>query len=145
LTLDLADLASRGRAIAARGDFLLVEGAGGLLAPYAGEATNADLASRLGLPIVVVGRMALGTINHVALTLAELDRRQLPVADVVLVRTSAAVGPHEASNIDLIDALTGRRPVGPVPFLPDVTEPDRIADALEDALPGRVLSRWLSR
>ena len=35
------------------------------------------LAARIGLPLLVVGRMALGTINHVALTLAEAARRRL--------------------------------------------------------------------
>jgi dethiobiotin synthetase len=149
--LDLSELAERARAIAARGDFLLVEGAGGLLAPYAGTSTNADLAELLGLSILVVGRTELGTINHVALTLAELDRRDLPVAGIVLVRTREGLGPHEASNLDLIEGLTHRRPLGPVPFLPnlsdppDGTEPDRIADALEDALPKSVLSQWLGR
>jgi dethiobiotin synthetase len=148
LNLDLSELVDRAQAIAARGDFLLVEGAGGLLAPYvvstAGTSTNADLASQLGLPILVVGRMALGTINHVALTLAELDRRELPVVGVVLVRTLETLGPHEASNLDLIEALTHRRPLGPVPFLSEATDADRIADALEDALPPSILSRWLS-
>src|SRR4051794_25415275 len=47
LRLDLADLVRRGEALATRGDFLLVEGAGGLLAPYEGTTTNADLAAAL--------------------------------------------------------------------------------------------------
>jgi dethiobiotin synthetase len=145
LTLDVADLVSRGRAVGARGDFLLVEGAGGLLVPYVGAETNADLAAAFALPVVVVGRMALGTINHVALTLAELDRRGLVVAGVVLMRTTADQGPHEKSNAEQIEAVTGRRPLGPVPFLSDATDPDRVADAVERELPAVVLSRWLGR
>jgi dethiobiotin synthetase len=145
IRLDPDDLVARAHALATRGDFLLVEGAGGLLVPYAAAFTNADLAHTLGLPIVVVGRMALGTINHVALTLAELDRRQLPVVGVILVRTTPDAGPHEATNLDLIEIVTGRRPLGPVPFLPDASDAERIADALERALPAAALARWLGR
>jgi dethiobiotin synthetase len=47
----------------ARHDFLVVEGAGGLLVPIDERLTMADLAARLALPLVVVARAALGTIN----------------------------------------------------------------------------------
>lgn len=145
LRLDVADLARRGIELGTQGDFLLVEGAGGLLAPYDGAATNADLAARLQLPVLVVGRTALGTINHVALTLVELDRRRLPVAGVVLVRGTPEAGPHEATNDDLIEGVTGRRPLGTLPFLPetDLGDPDRLADALAHALPAAALQRLI--
>lgn len=133
LRLDVADLARRGLALSARGGFLLVEGAGGLLAPYEGASTNADLAAHLGLPILVVGRTALGTINHIALTLAELARRGLPLAGVVLVRTTPGVAPHEATNVQLIERLTGVRPAATLPYLTEaeLSDPDRVADAAQ--------------
>jgi dethiobiotin synthetase len=145
LQLDVADLSRRAGIVAARGDFLIVEGAGGLLAPYAGASTNAELATRFALPILVVGRAALGTINHIALTLAELDRRGLPVAGVVLVRTSEPVGVHEASNADLIEALTGRRPLGTIPFLlpAEMNDADRVADGVAGGLGPGTVSRLL--
>ena len=73
--IDLIAVADRAYALGRRGGFLLVEGAGGLLVPYAGGETTADFAARIGLPLLVVGRTALGTINHIALTLAEAARR----------------------------------------------------------------------
>jgi dethiobiotin synthetase len=111
-----------------------------------GSRTNADLAVRLGLPVLVVGRTALGTINHVALTLAELARRRLEIAGVVLVRTTAQTAPHETSNDDLIESTSGARPLGTVPFLASVyeMEPDRIADAVATALPAAALTRLLA-
>jgi dethiobiotin synthetase len=147
LRLDVADLARRGLALVPRGDFLLAEGAGGLLAPYQGATTNADLAAHLGLPILVVGRTALGTINHVALTLAELGRRRVPVAGVLLARTTAGVAPHEATNVDLIQQVTGVRPLGTLPFLSEaeLADPERIADALAGALPPQALARLLGQ
>jgi dethiobiotin synthetase len=118
IELDLDDLATRARTAAAHGDCLVVEGAGGLLTPYGGpRQTNAELAARLGLPILLVARTALGTINHIALTVAELARRDLPIAALVLVRTQAEIGPHEASNARLIKETTGVAPIGTIPWL----------------------------
>jgi dethiobiotin synthetase len=134
--IDVAALAGRAHALAERGDFLIVEGAGGLLVPYADGQTTADLAAGIGLPLLVVGRMALGTINHVALTLAEAARRGLPVAGCILSRTDAEVGPHESGNLELIAAVSGRRPLGVVAHLPAGArdDDDQVADALRDGL-----------
>lgn len=52
-----------------RSDILLVEGAGGLLAPIDEEESFADLAYEFGLPLIIVSKNALGTINHTLLTL----------------------------------------------------------------------------
>lgn len=145
MQLDLADLVRRGRELSHRGDFLLVEGAGGLLAPYVGAETNADLAAALGLPILLVGRTALGTINHVALTVAELRRRQLPILGLVLVRTQDSSGPHESTNGPLIETLTGLRPLATVPYLSpaELQDANSIADTLARALPEATLARLL--
>jgi dethiobiotin synthetase len=145
--LDIGALADLGREAAGAGDFLLVEGAGGLLAPYAGASTAADLAAALGLPLLVVGRNALGTVNHTALTLREAARAGLPIAGLVLNRTAAEVGPHEAGNADLIRDLTGTRALATLPFLPDPdrSDPDRVADALRASLEPGALERLLSR
>ena len=52
-----------------RYEFMLVEGAGGLLVPFDDETTMADLAACWELPVLVVARACLGTINHTLLTL----------------------------------------------------------------------------
>jgi dethiobiotin synthetase len=134
--LDLLALADRAHALAARGDFLLVEGAGGLLVPYADGETTADLAARIGLPLLIVGRMALGTINHVCLTIAEAKRRRLRIAGCILSRTEPELAPHEDGNVELIAAVSGERPLAVVPHLSvDArNDDDRAADALRDAL-----------
>ena len=134
--IDVIALADRAHALASRGDFLLVEGAGGLLVPYTDEETTADLAARIGLPLLIVGRMALGTINHVALTIAEAKRRRLAIAGCVLSRTEPEVGPHEDGNVALIAAVSGHRPLAILPHLPADArdDDDRVADAVRDAL-----------
>ncbi len=63
---------------------LVVEGAGGLLVPLNEEALVIDLIDRLQLPVLLVARSGLGTINHTLLSLAALRSRQLPILGVVL-------------------------------------------------------------
>ncbi len=85
----------------ARSDVLLVEGAGGLFSPISDDDLVADLACEFGLPLIVVARDALGTINHTLLTLhaARTYRGGLAVAGVVLNQTTAvADDPSRETN-----------------------------------------------
>jgi dethiobiotin synthetase len=63
---------------------LVVEGVGGLLTPLADDYTVCDLASALGLPVVIAARPGVGTINHTLLTLACARAASLEVVAVVL-------------------------------------------------------------
>jgi dethiobiotin synthase len=62
----------------------IVEGAGGVLAPVNESQTVADLMKRLKLPVAVVARTTLGTLNHTLLTLEALRARSLAVAGVLM-------------------------------------------------------------
>lgn len=63
---------------------IIVEGAGGLLVPINADATILDLMVWLALPVVLVARTALGTINHTLLSLEALRRRGLTLHALVL-------------------------------------------------------------
>jgi dethiobiotin synthase len=63
----------------------IVEGAGGMLVPINERETMADLMHALDLPVLIVARSMLGTINHTVLTIEGLRRRMLRVAGVVMV------------------------------------------------------------
>ncbi len=65
-------------------DLLVVEGAGGLLAPVTQTETAADLARAIGYPLIIVARCGLGTINHTLLTIEAAQHRGLSIAGVVL-------------------------------------------------------------
>lgn len=66
-----------------RYDALLVEGAGGILAPLDEARLMIDLAVALDCPAIVVASTGLGTINHSLLTLRELRRAGAPVTGLV--------------------------------------------------------------
>ena len=67
-----------------RVDLLVVEGAGGLLAPVSASEFVADLAREIGFPLVIVARCGLGTINHTLLTIEAAKHRGLTVAGIIL-------------------------------------------------------------
>lgn len=62
---------------------LLVEGAGGLLVPINERDTMLDLATHLRLPVILVSRHYLGSINHTLLSLEVLRNRGVPLAGLV--------------------------------------------------------------
>jgi dethiobiotin synthetase len=145
VTISIGPILDRASELAAAGDGLLVEAAGGLLVPYAPGLTGADLARYLGLPVLLVARAALGTINHTALSVAELRRRHLQIAGVLLVQTQATHEPHEETNAPLIHQLTGLAPLGILPHLPGSDpDPDALASALSQAIGSEPLDRLLT-
>ncbi len=70
-------------------DVAVIEGAGGLLCPLTEPLSVADWAGRVGLPLVIVARTSLGTINHTLLTVEVAQRRGLKIAGIVLNEPTA--------------------------------------------------------
>ena len=96
------------RALAKESDFLLVEGAGGLLVPLNGRETMMDLMRALRLPVLIVARAGLGTLNHAQLTVNELKRARVPIAGVVLnPGRGGAWGRIERDNLNELKNRTG--------------------------------------
>lgn len=93
---------------------LVVEGAGGAMVPLNGKHLMIDLMVRLGLPVVVVARSGLGTINHSLLTLEALSRRGIAVAGVIMS------GPPNEENRRAIEHFSGVSVVAELPFLSGV-------------------------
>jgi dethiobiotin synthetase len=94
---------------------LIVEGAGGLLVPLTDEAYVIDLASELHLPIILVTRSTLGTINHTLLSLEAIRRRGLPLAGIVVN------GPETPHNRAAIERYGKVEVIAEIPWLDQVT------------------------
>jgi len=69
--------------LAQRFEVLIIEGAGGLLVPLRRDILLADLLVQIGLPVLLVARSGLGTLNHTLLSLEALRNRKIPVLGVV--------------------------------------------------------------
>jgi dethiobiotin synthetase len=103
--LDAAGLARAVVAAAHGHDALIVEGVGGLLVPLCQGWDVRRFALALGLPLIVVARPSLGTINHTLLTLQAARAGGLSVAGVVLTPWPAAPSGLERSNFEAIESL----------------------------------------
>jgi len=78
--------------------FTLVEGAGGWLSPLTPDASNADLAFALKLPVILVVDNKLGCINHTRLTLSHIQQQQTCIG-VVLNHTTTDTDPNCAQEL----------------------------------------------
>lgn len=87
---------------------VLVEGAGGLLVPIKRDYFVADLVRDLDLPVVIVARLGLGTINHTLLTVRQAQAAGLKVAGIILNDTvGGRHGLAEKTNVRELPALAG--------------------------------------
>lgn len=64
---------------------IVIEGAGGLMVPLTREALLIDLFAAWRLPVVLVARTALGTINHSLLSIEALNGRNIPILGIAFV------------------------------------------------------------
>jgi dethiobiotin synthetase len=107
---------SRCRKLLANHRLLLVEGAGGLCVPLTGPCyTMADLAADLALPLLVVARPVLGTINHTVLTIKYALMRGLTVSGFIFNGLDSWPGILEKDNADMIQSITGVPLLGMLP------------------------------
>jgi len=132
--IDLEVIAQAYRDLASRYEFMVVEGAGGLYVPLLDHTFLVlDLARWLNLPVLVVARSGLGTINHTVMTVKTLEQAGLPVVGVILNRYPQEPNLAARTNPQVIAAITGRPILAKVPIIDDVTAPAGTA-ALRAAL-----------
>jgi dethiobiotin synthetase len=98
---------------------VVVEGAGGLFVPLDSKRDIIDLIATLKLPVLLVARAGLGTLNHTALSLQALAARRIPVRAVLLSRGTPVKDVSERDNRLMLEERHGVPVLGPVPFLPD--------------------------
>lgn len=101
---------------------LVVEGAGGALVPVTRSTTYADVFAMWNLPVIIVARTALGTINHSLLTIEALRARNVPIHGV------AFVGDGVEDSEATICAMGGVKRLGRLPML-DRLNPQSLAIA----------------
>jgi dethiobiotin synthetase len=104
-----------------RHEVVIVEGAGGILTPILRQYSMLNLMQALKLPVVVVARPGLGTINHTLLTLRELRRAKLNILGVVI---NHAVNERktviEKDNLKTIERLGRTRIIAELPFIQEL-------------------------
>ncbi len=102
-------------------DFIIVEGIGGLLVPLTKDYFVANLIHEFGLPLMVVARGGLGTINHTLLTIDAAIIRGFEIRGIIfnrMPRVNFSIA--EITNPKVIHDITGIPVLGTLPELDDV-------------------------
>jgi len=101
VSFDLQDLVQAVQP-AHSGDFVIIEGAGGFYSPMAKQVLNSDLATALGLPLVIVVKDELGAVNQALLTIEAVKKCGLTIAILILNQIAA----NELDNAQALGAYT---------------------------------------
>ena len=133
VTPDIGLVARLAAAAAARNDWLVVEGAGGWLAPLSAQHSIADLAAAIGLPVLLVVGLRLGCLNHAQLSAREIARSGLRSVGWVANAIDPAMLRRE-ENVSMLISRLGAPPLarfGHGAAAADVAdEADRLFDRL---------------
>lgn len=136
ITVNFSEIKSAFARLSSLYDYLIVEGAGGLMVPLAGGLLVADLVRELELPLLVVAKPGLGTINHTVLTCFAAQQIGLTVAGVIINGMPENPGLAERSAPHQIGSLCGAPILGVWNYLNEVDEID-IVDELAVWLDGQ--------
>ncbi len=97
-------------------DFIIVEGVGGLMVPLTNDYFVANLVREFDLPLVVVAKCGLGTINHTLLTIDSAVVRGFDVKGIIFNRMPTTnISMAEMTNPKVIHELTGVPVLGTLP------------------------------
>ena len=108
--------------LTSRHQFVVIEGAGGLLVPIQKDYLHANLIKDFNIPVVVVARSGLGTINHTLLTLKVAQSYGIKVSGIIFNNYSDRnYGTAEKTNPKIIEDLSSIPVLGEMPFLSNLS------------------------
>jgi dethiobiotin synthetase len=96
------------KSLSERYESIVVEGVGGIMVPLTESYLVIDLVKELDLPVIVVARAILGTINHTALTIRVLKDFGIKICGIVISHSGSMdqeVG--EEASLAVIERITG--------------------------------------
>jgi len=117
ICVDIGLIAAGLTELRSRSDRVIIEGAGGWLAPINAREGMGDLARALGVPVVLVVALRLGCLNHAALTGRAIEADGVPLAGWIANRLGDPMD-REAENLATLTRLLGAPPLALVPFAP---------------------------
>jgi len=105
-----------------RYDQMLVEGVGGLMVPIKPNYLVSDLIKDMQLPLIIVSRVSLGTLNHTLLTLKMAQDIGIEIAGIILNSPrSEPLSEIESGQASLIQELSGLPVLGECPFIDPIS------------------------
>ena len=95
---------------------LIIEMAGGVMVPLNRQYLQIDLLQNWMLPIVLVARSGLGTLNHTLLTIEALKKRKIPILGIILN------GPYHQDNPNTLRQIGDIQLIGQLPLLKEINK-----------------------
>ena len=142
--IDIADITAAYDRLVEQYDRVLVEGAGGLSVSLTDSVDMAGLAVRLKLPLLIVARPSLGTLNHTYLAVQYARAHNLPIIGIILCAARPLDGSiAEATNPARLEEKCGIPVLGTVPYAAGEVGPEAASEAVERGINMDVLLRRL--
>jgi len=114
-------------------ELTIIEGIGGLMVPITHQYFVRDLITDLGLPVIIVARLGLGTINHTLLTVEALKQRHCKIQGILLNTCTETVSTiTERTNPAAIQHLSGVPIIGVLPFVKGLSIKQKEFGSLEN-------------
>jgi dethiobiotin synthetase len=133
ITVELPRIVEDFRALARASDYVIVEGAGGWLAPLNETEFVADLAAALDLPVLLVVGLRLGCLNHALLTVGAIRQRCLNLAGWIGNQIDAGFA-CMTENLQTLEQHIGAPPIAVVAHGPQAAAKGRLPPAAVTAL-----------
>jgi dethiobiotin synthetase len=122
MEIDPEKILQRFRVLQSKHSMMLVEGIGGLLVPITQRYNVADLALQMGLPLIIVSRIKIGTLNHTLLTINAARQHGLKIKGVILNPSyEGELDAIEEEQGSLIEQFSDTPVLGTCPFVKDVS------------------------
>jgi dethiobiotin synthetase len=128
--IDIAEIVRSFEQLASRADCVVVEGAGGWLAPINDTQTMADIAQALGLPVILVVGLRLGCLNHALLSAQSISASGLALSTWV----GSHVDPEFSRPAENLQTLQQRLGLAPAAIIPYSTNLVALAHDVPDRL-----------
>jgi len=126
-----ATLLEKFKVLQSRHSTLLVEGVGGLMVPITKRYNVADLALEMALPLIIVSRLKIGTLNHTSLTINAARQHGLKIKGIILNQQEKGDPDDvEKQQGKLIEELSDTPILGTCPYIEDVS-----LEGLKNSLP----------
>jgi dethiobiotin synthetase len=120
--IDPEKILEKFRVLQAKHSMMLVEGIGGLQVPITRQYNVADLALQMNLPLIIVSRIQIGTLNHTLLTINAARQHGLKVKGVILNPSHGGeLDAIEEEQAPLIEEFSDTPVLGNCPFIQDVS------------------------
>ena len=110
-------------------EYLVAEGAGGIMVPLNEKHLIADLMKKWNLPVILVAKSGLGTINHTLLSIQQLKRYNIEIFGVVMD------GPFNEPNSRAIEHFGQTKVIAQIPVL-EKLNPESLIKCFESHFKG---------